>query len=149
MPVDAELKDEVALPYEMAKLDDVLADMSQVKSVRIAVLDSCRNNPLEDKLKRRISRSRSGELPRGLARIAKPEGLLVVYASQPGQVADDGGGRNSPFTAALLKRIEAPGIEVGLLFRRLIGDVRQATGGKQVPELSISLEGEFYFRNVQ
>jgi hypothetical protein len=36
-------------------------------------------------------------------------------------------------------------MEVGLLFRRITGDVRRATAGRQTPELSISLEGEFYF----
>jgi tetratricopeptide (TPR) repeat protein len=146
MPVDAKLEDEADVPYEMAKLNDMVADMSRVKAVRIAVLDACRDNPLENKLKRSIALTRGGAQTRGLARIAKPEGLVIAYATQTGNVAEDGGGRNSPFTAALLEYIETPGLEVGVLFRRVMGNVKQATGGKQHPELSILLDSEFYFK---
>lgn len=145
MPVDAELGHEADLPYEMAKVDDVLADMARVKGVRIVVLDACRDNPLEASLKRSVSRTRNIPMTRGLARITRTQGLLVAYATQPGQVAEDGGGRNSPFTTSLLKHIATPGLEVGPLFRRVASDVNASTGGKQTPELSVSLLGEFYF----
>ncbi len=54
----------------------------------------------------------------------------MAYATQAGNVAEDGDGRNSPFTAALLRHIEMPGLEVGPLFRRVMGAVKRATGGK-------------------
>ncbi|MGH6825108.1 tetratricopeptide repeat protein [Methyloceanibacter sp.] len=146
MPVDAKLEDEADVPYEMAKLNDMIADMSRVKAVRIAVLDACRDNPLEDRLKRSISLTRGGGQTRGLARIEKAEGLVVAYSTDSGNVAEDGKGRNSPFTAALLEYIETPGLEVGVLFRRVMGNVKQATNGKQHPELSILLDSEFYFK---
>jgi tetratricopeptide (TPR) repeat protein len=146
MPIDAKLEDEADVPYEMAKLNDLIADMARVKAVRIAVLDACRDNPLENKLKRSIALTRGGAQTRGLARIEKPEGLVIAYATQTGNVAEDGGGRNSPFTAALLEYIETPGLEVGVLFRRVMGNVKQATNGKQHPELSILLDSEFYFK---
>jgi uncharacterized caspase-like protein len=149
MPVDARLADEADLPYEMSKLDDILADMNRVSGVRIAVLDACRNNPLEEQLKRSISMVRGTAIERGLARIARPEGLLVAYSAQGGKTAADGSGRNSPFTAALLKHIDTAGLEVGLLFRRVAGSVHKETGGEQLPELSLSLLGEFYFRPQQ
>jgi hypothetical protein len=146
MPVDAALEDEASLPYEMARLDDILADMNRSRGIRIAVLDACRNNPLETKLKQSMARTRGGVVTRGLAPIRRSEGLLVAFATQSGFVAEDGDGRNSPFTAALLDQIGTPGLEVGLLFRRVTGAVRTATGGNQSPELLISLDGEFYFR---
>jgi uncharacterized caspase-like protein len=148
MPVDAALKDEAELPYEMARLDDVIADMGHAKGIRIAVLDACRNNPLEERIKRTLAATRAIEPTRGLARIARPDGLLVAYATQAGNVAEDGKGRNSPFTAALLQHIETPGLEVGPLFRRVMGTVKQMTGGKQHPELSVLFDGEFYFRGI-
>jgi uncharacterized caspase-like protein len=110
------------------------------------VLDACRNNPLEAKLKQSTARTRGGAVSRGLAPIRRSEGFLVAFATQSGFVAEDGEGRNSPFTAALLDQIETPGLEVGLLFRRVTGAVRTATGGNQSPELLVSLDGEFYFR---
>jgi uncharacterized caspase-like protein len=146
MPVDAKLEDEADVPYEMAKLNDMIADMGRVKAVRIAVLDACRDNPLEDRLKRSIALTRGGGQTRGLARIEKADGLVVAYSTDSGNVAADGQGRNSPFTKALLENIETPGLEVGVLFRRVMGSVKQATGGKQHPELSILLDSEFYFK---
>src|SRR5262249_42463448 len=81
---------------------------------------------------------------RGLARIEAPRGMLVAFATQSDQIAADGAGRNSPFTGALLKEIEEPGIEIATLFRRVAIDVNQSTSGRQLPELSISMSGEFY-----
>jgi len=145
VPVDATLADEADLPYEMAKLDDVVADMSRANGVRMVMLDACRDNPLEDKLKQGLATTRSMAVTRGLARIPRTHGLLVAYSTQPGEVAADGGGRNSPFTAAFLNHVDTPGLEVGPLFRRVAADVNRETDGKQTPELSVSLLGEFYF----
>lgn len=129
MPIDAKLEDEADVPYEMAKLNDMIADMGRVKAVRIAVLDACRDNPLENRLKRSIALTRACTPSRGLARVEKTDGLIVAFATQSGNVAADGGGRNSPFTTALLEFIETPGLEVGVLFRRVMGSVKQATDG--------------------
>jgi tetratricopeptide (TPR) repeat protein len=100
----------------------------------------------DEQLKRSVASTRGVAMSRGLARIARPEGLIVAYATQSGNVAEDGSGRNSPFTAALLQNIETPGLEVGTLFRRVMGSVKQATNGKQHPELSVLFDGEFYFK---
>jgi uncharacterized caspase-like protein len=146
VPIDAKLADEADVPYELAKVDDVIADLSRAKNVRIIILDACRDNPLAERLRMNLPVSRSAGMSRGLARIERSQGLITAFATQPGQVAADGGGtRNSPFTAALLKHIATPGIEAGTLFRRVAHEVNQATGGRQLPELSVSLLGEFYF----
>jgi hypothetical protein len=63
-------------------------------------------------------------------------------------VAADGGGRNSPFTAALLRELPQPDVEIGVLFRRVAVAVNKATEGRQTPELSLSLMGEFYFKRA-
>ena len=146
MPVDAKLQDEADLPYELARVDDVIADLSRAKNTRIVILDACRDNPLAERLRMKLPVSRSAAISRGLARIEGSQGLITAFATQPGQLAADGvGRRNSPFTAALLKHIATPGIEAGTLFRRVAQEVNQSTGGKQLPELSVSLLGEFYF----
>jgi formylglycine-generating enzyme required for sulfatase activity len=102
------------------------------------VLDSCRDNPLAEDLKRR-----SASVQRGLARLDSPQGMIVAYATRAGRTADDGTGRNSSYTAAFLKQIETAE-EIGTVFRRISADVYQATGQNQLPELSLSLIGEFY-----
>jgi uncharacterized caspase-like protein len=149
VPVDAKLEDEFSFTYEMLKLEEVLIALERAKGVRILMLDACRNNPFAEKLSRMLSRTRDFGLSRGLAKIDRTEGMVIAYATQANQVAADGRGRNSPFTGALVKEIEEPGVEVATLFRRVARAVNQETGGRQTPELSLSLLGEFYFNRAE
>src|SRR6202030_4301333 len=71
-------------------------------------------------------------------------GMVIAYSTQANQVATDGTGRNSPFSAALIKEIDEPGVEIGAMFRRVAADVNGMTSGQQLPELSVSLVGDFY-----
>src|SRR6204780_1313189 len=105
VPIDAELRDDADL-RRMARVDEILADLQQAKNLRILVLDSCRDNPLADELKRSIGLTRSASIGRGLAKIESPDGTIVSYSTQAGRTAADGDGRNSPYTAAFLKHIE-------------------------------------------
>ena len=150
MPVDAELQDEVSLRYEMTSLDDIKAALELSPGVKIMVLDACRNNPLADQFVRSISLT-TRDIPRvqGYARLEKSQGMVVVYATQAEAVARDGGGRNSPFTAAFLKEVKEPGLEVGTMFRRIGADVYAATNGLQSPELSISMVPEYYLNQSE
>jgi Caspase domain len=142
IPIDVKLEDEADL-RRMIKVDDIVADLQSAKSLRILVLDACRNNPMMEQMQRAIGRQRAVPIQRGLARIDSPQGMIIAYSTQAGSTADDGPGRNSPYTAAFLRHIEEPE-EIGTIFRRIATDVAQTTGRIQVPELSISLIGEFY-----
>jgi hypothetical protein len=143
-PVDLQLNDEADL-RRMVRVDEIVSDLQQAKNLRILVLDSCRDNPLADQLKRSIGATRSLPLQRGLAKIDSPQGMIVAYATQAGRTAEDGIGRNSPYTAAFLRNIEAKE-EIGTIFRRVSSDVYETTKHEQLPELSLSLIGEFYLR---
>jgi caspase domain-containing protein len=127
-------------PPQRAYARPVLPGM---RGVKILILDACRNNPLADRLMLRAI-NRDVVPSRGLARIEAPRGMVIAYATQSNQVAVDGIGRNSPFTKALLTEMERPGLEIATLFRRVAANVDRATGGRQLPELSISMSGEFY-----
>jgi hypothetical protein len=142
MPVDAKLTDEADL-RRMTRVDDIVADLQQAKNLRILVLDACRDNPLADELKRSIGLTRAAAMQHGLAKIDSPQGMIVAYATQAGRTAEDGSGRNSPYTTAFLKHIQAHE-EIGTVFRRIGAEVYDATGHAQLPELSLSLIGEFY-----
>jgi hypothetical protein len=145
MPTDGELEDEISLRYQMVMLDDVRAAVERADGVKIIILDACRNNPIVDNLKRKISgSSRSVGTTRGLARIDKALGMVVAYATAADEVAADGSGRNSPFTSALLRRLQEPGLEIGSMFRRVAADVNEKTGGRQRPETYVSLIGEYF-----
>jgi hypothetical protein len=126
IPVDATLARANALALEAIPLDAVLAQLEGVRKLKLVILDACRNN-----LFRLGGAKRS--IGRGLVRI-EPEGnTLVAFAAREGTTADDGRGRHSPYTAALLKHIATPGLEINLLFRRVRTDVLAATGGGQQP----------------
>jgi uncharacterized caspase-like protein len=142
VPVDAQLSDEADL-RRMVRVDDVVADMQPAKNLRILVLDSCRDNPLAEQLKRSIGTARSASIGRGLAKIDSPEGMIIAYATQPGRTADMATVATVPIQPPFLKNVETKD-EIGTIFRRISADVYQTTHHAQLPELSLSLIGEFY-----
>ena len=147
MPVDAELEDEISVRYNLVSIDDARAAFDQVSGVKIMILDACRNNPLADKLNRVANggQTRSAApATRGLARIDKTQGMVVAYATAADDVALDGNSANSPYTAALIKEMQEPGLEIGTMFRRVARDVNDTTKGRQRPETSISLLSDYY-----
>ena len=146
MPIDARMDDEISINYELLRIDDVMFSLDRARGVKLLVLDACRNNPLLDRMLRRGT-TRDVSVSRGLARVDPTRGMMIAYSTQADQVAVDGTGRNSPFTSALVKYIAEPGLEVGSLFRRVAIEVDRATGGRQLPELWVTLRGEFYLNN--
>lgn len=148
LPVDAAPSDEFAIPYETTRVADVIDALQNAKGIRILILDACRNNPLADRIAS-SGRSRDSSIGRGLARMAQSTGMVVAYATQANDVAADGTGRNSPFSAAMLEHLSEPGLEIGQMFRRVAVSVNQRTKGRQTPELSLSLLGDFYFNRSE
>jgi len=103
--VPIEVRDEADL-RRMARVDEILADLQQAKNLRILVLDSCRHNPLADQLERSIGLTRGASIEQGLAKMQSPDGTIISYATQAGRTAEDGTGRNSPYTTAFLNHIQ-------------------------------------------
>jgi uncharacterized caspase-like protein len=144
LPATASLASERDLRFEAIDLNAIQEQADGAARISIVFLDACRDNPFS----RRLSATRRGTAPRGLARVdVTLGGVLVAFSTGPGQLAMDGIGtkRNSPFTAALLKHIEAPGLEIKSLLARVTKDVVEETGGMQRPWQNSSLEGDFYF----
>jgi hypothetical protein len=147
LPVDAELADEGAVAREALDVNAVLSTLAAAQpKVSIVFLDACRNNPLAANLSRRAGAARALAVSQGLAQIgATAANTLIAYSTQPGAVAADGAGRNSPFTAALLRHIGAPGLDVQEMMRRVRASVIGATSGVQVPWDNSSLTSGFAF----
>lgn len=145
VPIDAKLERESDLLFEAIKLSFVMQILESRPRTNIVFLDACRNNPLADNLARSLGRTRSAAIGRGLAEISAGAGTLVAYATDPGNVALDGEGENSPFTEALLRHIGTPGLEVRSMLTRVRRDVYEATGGRQRPWDNSSLLREFYY----
>jgi uncharacterized caspase-like protein len=143
VPVDASLKAEGDLEFETLSLDRLMKLMQTQARVTLVMLDACRDNPLARGLK---SASRSGGVGTGLARVEEAAGTMIAFSTQPGNVALDGTGRNSPFTKALLTHIETPGASVSDVMIDVRKMVMAETGEKQVPWENSSLTGKFYFK---
>lgn len=139
-PVDAKLASHNDLDFEALPIDLVLSAMERSTKVNLIFLDACRDNPLADNLARSMG-TRSGAVGRGLAKIGSGVGSLIAFATQPGNIAFDGKGRNSPFTAGLLRHLGTPGQSVTDDLILVRNAVLEATGGRQVPWDNSSLTG--------
>jgi TPR repeat protein len=146
IPIDAKIDKQDDVKLETVDMDLVLQLMRAENRVSVVVLDACRDNPFARSLRRatkgatRAAESAYG----GLAEIKSSVGSVIVYATDPGNVALDGEGRNSPFTEAFLKNAPRPGIEISRLIKRVRYEVVQATGSKQVPWDSSTLINDVY-----
>lgn len=146
VPVDSKLGTESDLDFGTVRVDLILRQMEREVPTSIVFLDACRDNPLAKDLARSMG-TRSANIGRGLAQVETGVGTLIAFATQPGNVALDGTGRNSPFTTALLQHIERPGLDLGDVMIEVRNSVLNATSGQQVPWEHSSLTGRVYFSN--
>jgi uncharacterized caspase-like protein len=146
VPVDAQLQNERDLDFEAVPLDFVLKQMEIEREGKTSIvfLDACRDNPLARSLARSMG-TRSAGIGRGLAQVQTGVGTFIAYSTQPGNVALDGEGRNSPFTAALVKGVKLPGRNLTAVMIEVRKEVLARTGGRQVPWDHSALTGDFYF----
>lgn len=167
VPVDAEFTEETLtrpgfLAHQTVSLNSVVRALSHNAGLSLVFVDACRDNPLtasiapdsEGRNIKIVSRDRPErgtndlELGRGLAamKVSKGQNLLIAYATQPGNVAVDGTGGNSPFSKALIEFVREPGLEVRQVLTEVRREVIAATGNAQIPWDQSSLTSNFYFR---
>jgi len=146
IPVDAHLQGERDLDFDAENLDFILKQMelNRADKTNIVFLDACRDNPFSQNLARSMG-TRSASIGKGLAQVETGVGTFIAYSTQPGNVALDGKGKNSPFTTALAKHVREPGRDLTSVMIEVRKDVLAATAGKQVPWDHSALTGEFYF----
>ena len=137
IPVDAQLHTVDDIEKRTIHFDDVLDAQSKGAGVHLVFLDACRNNPLKD--------SNVALRSAGLARVGNAAGFLIAFATQPDNVAFDGGGRNSPFARSLLGHMASPGVDISSMMIAVRRDVIASTGGAQIPWENSSLTRQFYF----
>jgi len=103
------------------------------KRPKVIILDACRDNPFPEKFKRQ---------QQGLAQIEAPIETFIAFSTAPGHVAEDGDGKNSPYTKSLISKLAQPGAGLEAVFR----DVRKAvvadTDGRQTPWENTSLTND-------
>jgi TPR repeat protein len=139
LPVDANPTRLQDIDFQMVDAELVLKQMDGAGTrLNILILDACRNNPFANLGTRGVSG--------GLAQMRAPEGTLISFATQPGNVAADGSGPNGPFAMALTSAMRQPGLDIFRLFNQVGLVVKRETQGAQQPWVSSSpIDGDFFF----
>lgn len=150
VPVDVQFQSGSRMTDAMVEMDTIMAGLDDQVRTNILILDACRNNPMAQQTASAVA-NRGIEAGSGLAAPTSlgagatlGAGTLIAFATAPGQVALDGEGSNSPFSAALSRHIGTPGLEVQQMLTRVRAEVVAATKAKQVPWSNSSLLGEVF-----
>ena len=139
VPIDANLPEESFVKYKCINANMVLDIMEKAQCpMKIIILDACRNNPFARTWNRGIENE-------GLGVMVAPKGTFVAFSTAPGEVAKDGIGRNSPYTAAILQTLDIPNLALMDFFQEVLEKVSKETGNSQTPWISGSFRGKFYF----
>jgi formylglycine-generating enzyme required for sulfatase activity len=143
VPIDAEFATESALNVELVPASMVYRAMDNGARFKIVFLDACRNNPLAEQLKAAMG-SRATAVGRGLANTGSPgQDSLISFSTQPGNVALDGDGRNSPFVAALVSHLPST-MDLASMLQSVRAQVMTSTQQKQIPWEHSSLRVPIY-----
>src|SRR3954464_12660163 len=140
IPVDAKLERDTDVYDEALSLDRILVAIEPARKLRLVILDACRDNPFSRVMQRTAAGSGIG---RGLAKVEpNSPNTLIAYSAKAGSTAQDGDGKNSPFTIALSRHITKPGLDVRKAFGFVRDEVLKSTGNRQEPFVYGSLGGE-------
>jgi hypothetical protein len=144
IPIDAKLASDRDAADEAIPLDRLVLSADGAKKLRVIILDACRDNPYAGKM-RRESRAALRAVSSGLGKVEPSStDTLIAYAAKAGSTAEDGERDHSPFTAALLKHLTVPGLDLRLAFGRVKDEVMKSTNGRQEPFVYGSLGGGNY-----
>ncbi|MBF0460152.1 MAG: caspase family protein [Magnetococcales bacterium] len=127
MPIDATANSEAAIGYEGVNVNYILEEMENARSsVNMVLLDACRNNSFSGQFR--------GGKQRGLAApVSVPKGTVIVYATDPGNVASDGEGKNGLFTAGLLTGFKAKDLSLDGVLTTASSYVEEKSAREQTP----------------
>ena len=140
IPTDAVLERDIDAFDEAIPLDRALTVIEPARKLRLVILDACRDNPFAKSMKRTVA---SRAVGRGLAKVEPGSAnTLIAFAAKAGSTASDGDGKNSPFSAALVKYLPKPGLDLRKAFGFARDEVLKLTGNKQEPFIYGSLGGD-------
>lgn len=137
VPVDARIRQEADIASQAVNINQALESLAASGSrLSVMVLDACRDNPFKTR-----------QAFVGLAPRDAPKGTLIAYATDPGNVAQDGDASsgNGLYTQFLLKELARPLTTIDDVFKRVRFSVRRASGGQQIPSYTNGLNENFSF----
>ncbi len=135
---------------QLISVSHVLDGLDAVAKVKIILLDACRENPFSSA----VAKARGIKAAKGLApiKVEAPSdqdksdayGLIVGYATQPNDTADDGDGSLSPYAAGLLQATVSPDEDFNQSLVKAARVVVAQTNGAQRPEHRVALTQPLY-----
>jgi hypothetical protein len=141
VPVDAKLASDRDADDEAVTLERLVEAADGAKSLKLIILDACRDNPFVRTMK--VLRTAAlRDIRSGLTAVRPTSGdTLIAYAAEAGSTAEDGDGDHSPFAAAVVNSLFIPGLDVRLAFGRIRDEVHKKTNNRQSPYVYGSLGG--------
>jgi hypothetical protein len=122
---DAKLDRENDIPLDAVRLSDLLRALDGVPALaKIIAIDAARQLPFG---------IASAQLAPGLSALEAPPGMVIAYATEPGQVFEDGQGPYGPYATALAEMVRTPGVDIVDDLIRVRERVAQLTEGRQLP----------------
>jgi hypothetical protein len=137
LPSDIKLKSRADVVERSILLDKVLSDMGRSAKASVTFLDACRDSPeWRGRSPPKESQGVWRFLTGGFARVSVDDthNHFIGFAAATGKTALDGAGRNSPFTAALVRHIAMPDADIATMFTFVRRDVLKETNSRQQPE---------------
>jgi tetratricopeptide (TPR) repeat protein len=154
VPVDANPTKEKDAELDMFDAQVAVRQMQAAgTTLNIIILDACRNNPFGGRAVA-FARGRGNEEQKlrdvgatsGLAEMKAPYGMLISFATQPRDVAQDGpDDGNSPYSKVLSEIIRKPGLSVLETFNEVARRVDEDTRHDQTPSTFYTYVRPFYF----
>jgi len=134
-----DIKTERDVEWEAVSVDKILAQMqSSNNGLQIIILDACRNNPYPSYVTK-------GGGKDGLANFTPPKGVIIGYATAPGEIAlDTSEGRNSLYTKHLLEAIKS-NKRIDDILMSVRDPVQEESKNKQTPWYQASITKPFCF----
>jgi uncharacterized caspase-like protein len=152
IPIDANPTKEADVDFQMLNSGLVLRQMETAGTrLNIVILDACRNNPFGGRglavgRAQDAGNIRVRDTSSGLAQMQAPSGTLISFATQPGNVAQDGVGGNSPYAKALATQMRRQGLDIFQTFNQVGLAVQEATGGPAALGVFVTDQGRLLFR---
>ena len=127
------------IPKNTFSLEIVFERLKKFKNVsKIIILDACRTNPFAEV-------APNDWIPGLAAPVNATSNTFVAFSTNPGNIAQDAAGLHSPYTRALIKYLQKPGLTAEELFKKVREGVEENTDGIQTPWENTSLNKNFYF----
>jgi hypothetical protein len=124
LPVDAKFATARDATTQAITLDSLASAAGGAKRLRLVIVDALHGDPFP---------AGKAESDDGLIEPAPQAGTLIAYSTTAETVSEEGDGAESIYTAAVLRNLFTPGLDIRLAFGRLLVDVLKTTAERQTP----------------